>query len=122
MNPQIEAPSPALMIVAGLFGLVFAIFMAASLWKVYSKAGEPGWASIVPIYNVIVLLKIAGRPMWWLLLLIVPVANVIVPIILNFDLARKFGKGAGFGFGLLLFPVICFPILGFGSSRYNAAA
>lgn len=111
-----EAPSAALGIGTMIFGLVIAVFFVFVMWKIYEKAGEPGWASIIPIYNFIVLLKIAGRPLWWII--IFPIAGLIIP----FDLARKFGKGAGFGLGLLLLSFIFYPILAFGDATYNPNA
>jgi hypothetical protein len=105
-----------------LFGLIIALGYIIGMWKVFAKAGEPGWAAIIPIYNTIVLLKIAGRPLWWLLLFFVPFVNVIIIILVSIDVARKFGKGAGFGIGLALLGFIFYPVLGFGDARYNAAA
>ena len=114
---------------AALFGGVFMIFMLlvavvmiASLWKIFTKAGQPGWAAIVPLYNAIVVLQIVGRPIWWIVLFLIPLVNFIVGIIVIFDLAKSFGKGAGFGVGLLLLGIIFYPILGFGSSRYIGPA
>lgn len=103
-----------------LFAL--AIFLIAALWKVFVKAGEPGWAAIVPLYNTYVLVKIAGRPWWWLLLLFIPVVSLIIGIILSVDLAKSFGKGVGFAIGLILVPFIFVPILGFGSAQYQGPA
>jgi chromate transport protein ChrA len=109
----------------GLFGAVFSIvtmvvtvIVIASIWKVFTKAGQPGWAAIVPIYNVVVLLRIAGKPVWWLILLLVPFVNFVILIIVNISLAKNFGKGAGFAIGLVLLGFIFFPILGFGDARY----
>jgi len=95
------------------------LLMVASLWKVFVKAGEPGWAAIVPIYNIFVLLKIAGKPAWWFILMLIPIVNFIVAIIVCIALAERFGKGAGFGVGLALLGIIFFPILGFGDARYQ---
>ncbi len=95
------------------------ILMIAAIWKVFSKAGQPGWASIIPIYNIYVLCKVAGRPGWWVLLMFIPLVNFIIIIILCIDLAKSFGKGAGFGIGLLLLPFIFYPVLGFGSAQYQ---
>ena len=95
------------------------LLMVASLWKVFVKAGEPGWAAIVPIYNLFVLLKIAGKPAWWIILMLIPFVNFIVFIIACVALAERFGKSAGFGVGLGLLGVIFFPILGFGDSTYR---
>lgn len=86
------------------------------------KAGKPGWAAIIPIYNLIVLLEIAGRPLWWIILLIIPFVNFIVLILVNIDIARKFGKGVGFAIGMLILPFIFWPMLGFGDATYNPAA
>jgi uncharacterized protein DUF5684 len=97
----------------------FVILMIAAWWKIFSKAGQPGWAAIIPIYNWIVWCKIVGRPWWWILLMLIPFVNFIIWIILIIDLAKSFGKGAGFGIGLLLLPIIFFPILGFGSAQYQ---
>ena len=110
---------------AGSFGVVFAIIwlavigvMVASMWKVFVKAGQPGWAAIVPIYNLIVLLKIAGKPSWWLFLFMIPVANFVVAYLVIVSLAKSFGKGTGFGLGLLFLGPVFYPILGFGDATY----
>ena len=102
-----------------LVWLAFAVLMIASMWKVFTKAGEPGWAAIVPIYNILVLLKIVGKPAWWVVLALIPFVNLIVFVILSLNLAQSFGKSAGFGIGLLLLPFVFYPILGFGSARYQ---
>jgi hypothetical protein len=86
------------------------------MWKVFQKAGEPGWAVIVPIYNFVVLLRIAGRPLWWILLYFIPVVSLIPSIMVPIDIAKRFGKGTGFGIGLLFLPFIFYPILGFGDA------
>lgn len=102
-----------------LVGLALTIFVIAAMWRVFSKAGQPGWAAIIPFYNVYVLCKVAGRPGWWLVLLIIPVVNIVFSIIVAIDVAKSFGKGGAFGvFGLWLFSIIGYPILGFGKSRY----
>ena len=98
--------------------LVLMIFFIACFWKIFEKAGQPGWASIVPLYNTIILLKIAGKPWWWIFLLLIPGVNVVFAFIALIDLAKNFGKGTGFGVGLVLLSFIFFPILAFGSARY----
>ena len=98
------------------------LLMIVGMWKVFTKAGEPGWAAIIPIYNFIVLLKVAGKPAWWLLLMLIPVANFVVLIIMDLAIAKNFGKGGGFAAGLILLPPIFFPILGFGSAKYQPQA
>ncbi len=109
-------------IVLILLDIVLIVLMIASMWKVFTKAGKPGWAAIVPFYNIIVLLEIVGRPWWWLLLMFVPLLNFVIAIIVYIDLAKSFGKGAGFAIGLLLLPFIFFPILAFGDAEYLGPA
>lgn len=103
----------------GVIGLLIAIILIIAMWKVFTKAGQPGWAAIIPIYNLYVLCKVAGRPGWWLLLMLIPFVNFIIGIILCIDIAKNFGKGAGFGVGLAFLGFIFFPILGFGSATYE---
>jgi Family of unknown function (DUF5684) len=117
-SSQGEAPGPLFWI----FWLAFAILMIAACWKIFTKAGQPGWAAIIPIYNWYMLCKIVGRPGWWVILLFIPFINFIIGIILCIDLAKSFGKGVGFGIGLILLGVIFFPILGFGSAQYQGPA
>jgi hypothetical protein len=105
-----------------LIQLAIAVVVIVSLWKVFVKAGKPGWAAIIPIYNVIVLLEICGRPIWWVILLLVPCVNIVVAVFVMIDLAKSFGKDALFGIGLWLLGFIFFPILGFGSSQYQGPA
>ena len=104
-----------------LVWLAFIVVMIAAMWKVFEKAGEPGWAAIIPIYNMIVLLKIVGRPLWWVILFLIPIVNFIMFIIVAFDLAKRFGKGAGFALGIVFLPFIFFPILAWGDARYQGA-
>lgn len=102
----------------GLIGLIIAVIVLAAEWKVYTKAGKPGWAIIIPIYNVIVLLQIAGKPWWWLLLFFVPFVNIIVMVMAMHSLSKSFGHGIGFTLGLIFLSPIFLLILGFGDSRY----
>jgi hypothetical protein len=113
-----QGPGPVFWICYG----VVILLMIAAIWKIFVKAGQPGWAAIVPIVNFYFLCKIAGRPGWWLILMFIPFVNFIILIILDIDIAKAFGKGAGFGIGLLLLPFIFFPVLGFGSAQYHGAA
>jgi len=112
-------------VAGGLVGtivmLAIALLLIAAMWKVFTKAGEPGWAAIVPIYNLIVLLKIAGKPAWWFILFIIPFVNLIVAFIVSIAIAKAFGKGTGFGIGLALLGPIFYPVLGFGDARYQGA-
>jgi len=102
--------------------LAIAVVMIASLWKVFMKAGQPGWAAIVPVYNLVVLLQIVGRPLWWIVLCMIPFVNLVIVILVYIDLAKSFGQSTGFGLGLVLLSFIFFPILGFGSARYLGPA
>ncbi|MDP1808688.1 MAG: DUF5684 domain-containing protein [Actinomycetota bacterium] len=95
------------------------IFMLASMWRVFEKAGRPGWAAIIPIYNTYIMLLVAGKPGWWLLLLLIPFVNIVIEILVVVGVAQKFGKGGGFAVGLLFLPFIFFPILAFGSAEYT---
>jgi hypothetical protein len=103
----------------GLIPLAIFVLMIVSGWVIFTKADKPGWACIIPIYNVLVLLDIVGRPWWWLLLLCIPLVNLVIGIILCIDLAKAFGKGAGFGIGLLILGFIFYPILAFGDAAYQ---
>jgi hypothetical protein len=105
-----------------LFVFAIAIFVIAGMWKTFAKAGQPGWAILIPIYNAYVLCKIAQRPGWWVLLMLVPVVNIVVSIIIAIDVAKCFGKGTGFGLGLAFLGAIFYPILGFGDATYGPSA
>ncbi len=101
--------------------VAIAILMIAALWKIFEKAGEPRWAAIIPIYNLYILLKVAGRPGWWILLYLIPFVNFIISIIVSIDVAKRFGKGTGFALGLVFLPFIFYPILAWGDASYTAA-
>lgn len=120
---QSEASSGAGIIgmIVLLVQLAIVIAVIAGLWKTFVKAGQPGWASIIPIYNGIILLKIAGKPVWWIILFIIPVVNIIVGIITCIGVAKNFGKDALFGICLALFGFVMYPILGFGGAQYQPA-
>ena len=108
--------------IAWLIYLAIIVAVIAAWWMVFTKAGEAGWKSIIPIYNIIVLLKIVGREWWWVILLIIPIVGFIVWIIVALDLAKSFGRGTGFGIGLAFLTPIFGLILGFGSDTYRGAA
>lgn len=103
-----------------LFWLAIIVVVIAGMWKVFTKAGQPGWGVLIPIYNCYLLTIIAGRPGWWLILLLIPFVNIVVGIILSLDIAKKFGQSTGFGIGLALLGFIFYPILGFGDATYQA--
>ena len=119
------APSAAANTAAMAILIVYAaviLVMIAALWQVFTKAGEPGWAAIVPIYNIIVMLKIAGKPAWWLVLMLIPFVNLVVAIIMVVSLAKNFGKGTGFALGMLFLAPIFYPILAWGDAKYQPQA
>ena len=93
-------------IIVLLIQLAIVVAVIAGVWKTFAKAGQPGWAAIIPIYNVYILLKIANRPWWWLLLMLIPLVNLVIAIIVAIDVAKAFGKGAGFGIGLALLGLV----------------
>jgi len=98
------------------------VFEIAALWHVFVKGGRPGWAAIIPFYNYYVLLKVVGRPGWWLILYFIPIVNIVVWLIVAIDLAKSFGKGTGYGVGVFFLAFVFVPILGFGSARYVGPA
>jgi hypothetical protein len=102
-----------------LVWLAIVVLAIIGLWKVFAKAGKPGWGCLIPIYNIILLLDIAGRPIWWIILFFIPLVNIIVCIIVPIDVARNFGKGTGFGLGLAFLGFIFYPILGFSDAQYS---
>jgi ABC-type sulfate transport system permease subunit len=104
--------------VGGIISFLIGVLMIAAMWKLFTKANRAGWKAIIPIYNTYIMLKIVGRPGWWLVLLLIPFVNIIFAFILAHDIAQAYGKGMGFTIGLILLPIIFLPILGFGSSQY----
>lgn len=105
-----------------LLVLALTVFMIVSLWIIFKKAGKPGWAAIIPIYNSIIMLEIAGKPTWWIILYFIPFVNIVISIIVIYNFAKAFGKGGGFTVGLVFLPFIFYPILAFGKSTYMPAA
>ena len=103
-----------------LIWVALMILVLAGGWKMFTKAGKPGWAIIIPIYNLIVMLEIAGKPIWWVILFFIPLVNIVVSVLMSIAIAENFGQGAGFGIGIWLLPFIFVPILGFGSAKYLA--
>ena len=105
--------------IGGLLYLAIIIIVIAGMWKTFEKAGKPGWAAIIPIYNIIVLLEIVNKPVWWIILLLIPIVNFVILIIVYHRLSLSFGKGVGFTIGLILLSFIFVPILGFGDATYS---
>ena len=112
----------AMMVIGPIYGVILIVLIVAN-WKLFAKAGQPGWASIIPIYNLVILLQIVGRPTWWIAaILFCPPVGLVFSVIMMVDLAKSFGKGGGFAAGLILLGFIFFPILAFGSSQYQGPA
>jgi ABC-type transport system involved in cytochrome c biogenesis permease component len=123
IDPAAAAAGAGIGIGMLLFQLAISLLMIISVWKVFSKAGQPGWAVLIPFYNLYVFLKVAGKPGWWMaIILLVPVANIIFAIMALAAMAKNFGKGGGFVVGLIFLPIIFYPILGFGSAQYQPVA
>ncbi|MBU4213440.1 MAG: signal peptidase I [Actinobacteria bacterium] len=106
-------------IIGGLIGYIIGVL---PLYGVFGKAGQPAWAAFVPIYNVIVLLKVVGRPVWWIILLIIPIVDIVIWVLLAIDLAKSFAKGTGFAVGLIFLSWIFALILWLGSAQYVGPA
>lgn len=100
--------------------LGFLALWLASLWKLFVKAGEPGWAAVVPIYNLVVALKIAGRPTWMIVLFFFPLLNFVGAVLLCLGIAERFGKTPLYGVGLLFLGFVFFPLLAFSDAKYAA--
>lgn len=113
-----RSPGGAFLIIV----LAIVVFYVAAFWRVFAKAGEPGWGALIPIYNVYLYCRVAGRPEWWVILFFIPLVNVVIALILAQDIARAFGKSAGFGIGLWILSFIFVPILAFGPSEFSGHA
>lgn len=119
-NMEYEAAGAGVGIVVGIIYLAIILLMLVSIWKIFAKAGEPGWAALIPIYNTIVMLKIAGKPIWWILLFLVPFINIIFIILTMMGLAERFGKDkVVWGLLLSFLGIIFFPVLAFSDAEYQ---
>jgi hypothetical protein len=111
-----------MMIFYFVFFLAFAVIMIASGWKIFSKAGQPGWACLVPIYREYILVNnILQKPIWWMILMLLPCTAGIWSWVVAIEVAKRFGKGAGFGIGLVLLPFVFAPMLAFGKAQYDGS-
>lgn len=117
-DSAVGAAASGISTVGSLVGLVITILILVGMWKLFVKAGKPGWGAIVPFYNLYCLFDIAWGKGWLFLLTIIPCVNVVMTIIVYVKLAKAFGKGVGFGIGLIILPCIFVPILGFGDAEY----
>ncbi len=124
MDYSSDYSSGGIGILAGIGATFFFIYLAilivaiAGMWKTFEKAGKPGWAAIIPIYNIYIMIEIVGKPSIWLLWCILPCVNIVFSIWLINLMSKSFGKEEGFTVGLVLLGFIFWPILGFGSARY----
>ena len=112
-NQMLGGLFSGILIFSGILCLIFII----SYWKIFTKAGKPGWASIVPIYNIVVMLEIAGMSPLFILLFLIPFVNIIVLFMVNIKIANKFGKSSSFGIGMTLLSIIFVPILAFSDNK-----
>jgi hypothetical protein len=104
-------------IITALIPLVLGLAVLVGVWKTFVKAGQPGWACIIPIYNIVCMLNMARKPVWWLVLLLIPIVGIVVLIMVNIEIAKGFGKGVGTA--LLMFIGIGWLMLGYGDAQYN---
>lgn len=119
MQPEMVEFSPLMLLpILGIYLIMMAVFGAFMWWGMFTKAGKPGWHSIIPFWNVVVWLQIVGRPGWWFILMFIPLVNLIIVILACVDTSKSFGKGTGFTIGLVLLGVIFFPILSWGPDKY----
>ena len=96
------------------------LLVIVSLWIMVRKAGRPGVSQIIPIWNYIELVRISGKPLWWvILIMLIPIVNLVLLIIVLNGIAKAFGKDAGFTVGMIFLPFIFFPILAFGKATYT---
>jgi Family of unknown function (DUF5684) len=124
--PNVVQTSSAVSFAAGMLSagmllpfLLIILILIASFWRVFTKAGEAGWQSIIPLYNLFILVKISGKPWWWFLLLFVPLVNIIIGILVQIALADKFNRGVLYGLGLAFLGFIFYPVLAFGNATYR---
>ncbi len=118
MMPLLSAGGP----IVGLIVLALIVLTYVADWIIFTKADRPGWASLIPFYNLYVILKIVGRPGWWLILFFIPFVNIVFGIIVIIDLSKSFGHGGGFALGLIFLGPIFHWILAFGDSQYQGPA
>ena len=110
---------PAYNPVFTIISLVLCVFVLVCMWIIFRKAGKPGWAAIVPFYNLYVLFEITWGSGMRFLLLLIPIYNIILSIQTQVRLAKAFGKSGGFAAGLVFLPYIFIPLLAFGKETYQ---
>ena len=125
MNTTNQAPPAffwAFFAVYFLFIITLSLAMLAGQWKTFKKAGQPGWAAIIPIYNIYVTTKIARRPGWWTALTFVPLLGILVLVLISIDVADAFDMPPMFGVGLGLLPSVFYCLLGFGKPEFRGTS
>ncbi|RRD94101.1 hypothetical protein EII17_09920 [Clostridiales bacterium COT073_COT-073] len=105
-------------VLSGIFGLILTVVMIISMWKLFAKAGEPGWAAIVPFYNLFVMYKISWGKGILFLLMLVPIVNAFIGLVTIYKLGKNFGKGIGFVIGMILLPIVFMPLLAFSGAEF----
>ena len=111
--------SPQLITTIYSYAFIFSIIAVISMWRIYKKAGQPGWAAIIPFYNIIVWLKIISKPAWWLILLFIPIVNIVISIWMTNLLAKAFERKIGFTLGLIFLNIFFYPLLAFKDYNYT---
>lgn len=110
-------------LISAIIPILIALFFIIAAWKIYAKAGQPGWGCLIPIYNLYLWMKIAGKPGWWLILYFIPLVNIVIAIIVTLAVGKAFGKSTAFSvFLLMIFSFIGIPILGYGKAVYTPPA
>jgi len=113
-----ESGAGSIMAVFVIVYIAIIALVVVSMWKLFTKAGKPGWAYLIPIYNIIVILEIVKRPVWWFVLLLIPFVNVVVGIIVMIDFVKAYGKPASHFLLMLFFSIIYLPYLAFSNAKY----
>lgn len=108
-----------ILVVWVVIALAVALIQVIGMWKAFDKAGQKGWMAIVPILNIYVLIKIAGKEAWWLILFLIPCVSIVASIIVYIEFAKRFGKSGAYGIGLAFLGIIFWPMLGFGDAQYQ---
>lgn len=103
----------------GYFLLYWVVIYLISFWIIFKRAGEKGWAFLVPFYNIIIMLKITKKPEWWFFLFLIPFVNIVFACMVNFELAKKFNKYDDFALGTAILPIIFYPFIAFGKDEYQ---
>ncbi|MEI7594582.1 MAG: DUF5684 domain-containing protein [Bacteroidota bacterium] len=106
----------AAILIASFFFISVLLF--SSWWQIYTKANKKGWAILLPIYNVLIMCSIAKKPWWWIFLLMIPGVNIVLYIIILYNISKNFSKNHFFTAGMVLLPFVFIPILAFGNAIY----